>query len=84
MYVRMSVCLYIHLSICLFGCLQDKPKEVLSVVDLNVTLNSNTGHPNGMQMVAVVKGKTRSYFVYSESPQVRNASNSTVASPPEL
>lgn len=48
---------------------KDKPKEVLPVVDLNVTLNSNTGHPHGMQMVAVVKGKTRSYFVYSESPQ---------------
>ena len=53
---------------------QDKPKEIIPVVDLNVTLNSNTGHPNGMQMVAVVKGKTRSYFVYSESPQVRSAS----------
>ena len=44
------------------------------MVDLNVTLNSNTGHPNGMQMVAVVKGKTRNYFVYSESPQVRTTS----------
>lgn len=51
--------------------MQDKPKEILPVVDLNVTLNSNTGHPHGMQMVAGVKGKTRSYFVYSENPQVR-------------
>jgi ABC-type branched-subunit amino acid transport system substrate-binding protein len=48
---------------------QDKPKEVLPVIDLNITLNSEAGHPNGMQMVAFVKGKTRNYFVYSQSAQ---------------
>jgi hypothetical protein len=51
-------------------CVQDKPKEVLPVIDLNITLNSEAGHPNGMQMVAFVKGKTRNYFVYSQSAQV--------------
>jgi hypothetical protein len=48
---------------------KDKPKEVLPVIDLNITLNSEAGHPNGMQMVAFVKGKTRNYFVYSQSAQ---------------
>jgi hypothetical protein len=45
------------------------PTEVLPLLDLNVTLNVQTGHPNGMQMTALIRGKTRNYFVYSDSGQ---------------
>jgi hypothetical protein len=39
-------------------------------MDLNVTVNVQTGHPNAMQMMALIRGKTRNYFVYSDSGQV--------------
>ena len=51
--------------------LQDHtPTEVLPLMDLNVTVNVQTGHPNAMQMMALIRGKTRNYFVYSDSGQV--------------
>ena len=54
------------------GCLsQDaKPKESISLLDLNVTLNGISGRPNVMQMTALVRGRTRNYFVYSDNSQV--------------
>lgn len=43
------------------------PTEVIPLADLNVTMNGQTGHPNGMQMTALIRGKSRNYFVYAES-----------------
>ena len=52
-------------------CLQDlKPKESIPLLNLNITLNGVSGRPNVMQMTAVVKGRTRNYFVYSDNSQV--------------
>jgi len=52
-------------------CPQDpQPTETLPLMDVNVTLNGQTGHPNGMQITALIRGKTRNYYVYSESGQV--------------
>lgn len=56
----------------LVAALQDpKPKECIPLLDLNITLNGVSGRPNGMQMTALVKGKTRNYFVYADTGQVR-------------
>lgn len=38
---------------------------------MNVTMNGQTGHPHGMQITALIRGKTRNYFVYAESGKVR-------------
>lgn len=34
-------------------------------------MNGQTGHPNAMQITALVRGKTRNYYVYAESGKVR-------------
>ena len=46
------------------------PTETIPLMDLNVTLNGQTGHPHGMQITALIRGKTRNYYVYSESGHV--------------
>ena len=52
--------------------LQDSsPTETIPLSDLNVTMNGQTGHPNGMQITAVIRGKTRNYYVYAETGKVR-------------
>ena len=45
------------------------PTESIELLDLNVTLNGQIGHPNAMQITAVIKGRTRNIFVYAESGQ---------------
>ena len=51
---------------------QDKhPTESIPLIDMNVTMNGQTGHPHGMQITALIRGKTRNYFVYAESGKVR-------------
>lgn len=40
--------------------------EVIPLDRVNVTLQGQTGHPNGMQITAVIKGKSRNIFVYAE------------------
>lgn len=47
------------------------PTESIPLVDMNVTMNGQTGHPNAMQITALIRGKTRNYFVYAESGKVR-------------
>ena len=37
---------------------------------MNVTMNGQTGHPNAMQITALIRGKTRNYYVYAESGKV--------------
>ena len=46
------------------------PTETLPLIDVNVTVNVPAGHPNAMQITALIRGKTRNYFVYSDSGQV--------------
>ena len=46
------------------------PTETIPLSDLNVTMNGQTGHPNGMQITAVIRGKTRNYYVYAEIGKV--------------
>eukprot|EP00731_Ephydatia_muelleri_P029286 Em0020g930a len=45
------------------------PTESIDLLDLNVTLNGQIGHPNAMQITAIIKGRTRNIFVYAESGQ---------------
>ena len=47
-----------------------QPTETIPLSELNVTMNGQTGHPNGMQITAVIRGKSRNYFVYAESGMV--------------
>ena len=57
--------------IVLFSFLQDpSPVETIPIIDLNVTLQGQTGHPNGMQITAILKGKSRNIFVYAEHGHV--------------
>ena len=83
--VCMCVCMYVYMYICMYACnyclycyplllvcLQDpKPKEIISLLDLNITLNGVSGRPNVMQLTALIRGRTRNYFVYSDNSQVR-------------
>lgn len=57
--------------VCFFVYLQDQnPTESISLVDMNVTLNGQIGHPNAMQITALVRSKTRNYYVYAENGKV--------------
>lgn len=50
-----------------FDYFQDaSPVETISLDKINVTLQGQTGHPNGMQIIALIKGKSRNIFVYAE------------------
>ena len=46
------------------------PTETIPLVDLNVVMTEQTGHPNGMQITASIKGKSRNIYVYAEQGQV--------------
>lgn len=57
-------------TLCYYRKIDDpKPKESIPLLDLNVTLNGISGRPNVMQMTALVRGRTRNYFVYSDKSQ---------------
>lgn len=65
---RFTVIFFIP-SVCL---LQDQhPTESIPLINMNVTMNGQTGHPNAMQITALIRGKTRNYFVYAESGKVK-------------
>ncbi len=49
------------------------PTESIPVIDMNVTLNGQTGHPNAMQITALVRSRTRNYYVYAENGKVRES-----------
>jgi hypothetical protein len=40
--------------------------ETIPLEHINVTLQGQTGHPNGMQITATIKKKSRNIFVYAE------------------
>ena len=64
--------------------LQDQhPTESIPITDMNVTMNGQTGHPNAMQITAIIRGKTRNYFVYAENGKVKTV-QIIVAPPVEL
>ena len=42
------------------------PVETIPLDKINVTLQGQTGHPNGMQITALIKNKSRNIFVYAE------------------
>lgn len=44
--------------------------ESIPISDLNVTLQDQTGRPNGMQISALLKGKSRNIFVYADNGHV--------------
>lgn len=46
--------------------------ETIPLDNINITLQGQTGHPNGMQITAVIKGKSRNIFVYAEQGLVSN------------
>ncbi|XP_003385504.1 PREDICTED: arf-GAP with dual PH domain-containing protein 1-like [Amphimedon queenslandica] len=54
-------------SLSYYKKLQDvHPVETIPLDKINVTLQGQTGHPNGMQIIALIKGKSRNIFVYAE------------------
>jgi hypothetical protein len=54
-------------SLSYYKKLQDvRPVETIPLEHINVTLQGQTGHPNGMQITATIKKKSRNIFVYAE------------------
>ena len=60
---------FVSVDVCL-GPQDPHPVEVIPLDCLNITLAEQAGHPNGMQITALLKGKSRNIFVYTEQGEV--------------